>query len=201
MYRWRGMTAEQREQARQYRKEYRLPFHSPPHYESDSGLYLITAACFDHAAIIGANPQRMQSFETDLLGALREECPTVFAWTVLPNHYHVLVENRDVKRLLRHVGQLHGRTSYNWNGEEKCRGRKVWFNAAETAMKSERHFWATMNYVLHNAVRHGYVERWTDWPYCNARDYLETVGRDEAKRIWMEYPLLDYGNDWDPPAL
>ena len=24
-------------------------------------------------------------------------------------------------------------------------------------MKSERHFWATLNYVLHNAVRHGYV--------------------------------------------
>jgi putative transposase len=136
-----------------------------------------------------------------LLDALQEQCPTVFAWTVLPNHYHALVENRKINRLVRHLAQLHGRTSFNWNGEEGCRGRKVWFNAAETAMKSEGHFWATMNYVLHNAVRHGYVDRWTDWPYCSARAYLETIGRERATKIWMEYPLLDYGNDWDPPEL
>jgi len=143
----------------------------------------------------------MGAFEKDLLDALRELCPAIFAWIVLPNHYHALIENRDVKRLLRRLGRLHGRTSYEWNGEERSRGRKVWFNAAETAMKSEAHFWATMNYVLHNAVRHRYVERWTDWPFCNANAYLESVGRQEATRIWMEYPVLDYGKDWDPPEL
>ena len=144
---------------------------------------------------------RMATFEKELLGALNELCPTIFAWTVLPNHYHALVETRPVKRLLRRLGELHGRTSFEWNGVDHRRGRKVWFNAAETAMKSGRHFWATMNYVLHNAVRHGYVEHWTDWPYCSVRNYLETIGREEATRIWMQYPLLDYGNDWDPPDL
>jgi putative transposase len=54
---------------------------------------------------------------------------------------------------------------------------------------------------LHNAVRHGYVTRWTDWPYGNAREYLETVGRDKATHIWNEFPILDYGKDWDPPEL
>ena len=201
IYRWRGMTAEQREQVRQYRQEYSLPFHSPPHYESDCGLYLMTAACFEHAPVIGVSPERMAAFEKQLLDALQEQCPTVFAWTVLPNHYHALVVNRNIKRLLRHLGQLHGRTSFEWNGADGCRGRKVWFNAAETAMKSERHFWATMNYVLHNAVRHGYVERWTGWPYCSAREYLEAVGREEATRTWVQYPLLDYGDDWDPPDM
>ena len=68
-------------------------------------------------------------------------------------------------------------------------------------MKSERHFWATMNYVLHNAVRHRYVERWTDWPYCSAQAYLDKMGRERALEIWREFPLFDYGNDWDPPEL
>jgi putative transposase len=54
---------------------------------------------------------------------------------------------------------------------------------------------------LHNAVRHGYVERWQDWPYSNATHYLAEVGREEAERRWREYPVLDYGNDWDPPEL
>jgi putative transposase len=54
---------------------------------------------------------------------------------------------------------------------------------------------------LHNAVRHGYVERWQDWPYSNAVQYLADIGTEEAKRRWREYPLLDYGNHWDPPEL
>jgi putative transposase len=162
---------------------------------------MVTAACFEHVPVIGANPERMQAFEKGLLAALQELCPTIHAWTVLPNHYHVLVENHRVKELLHRLGQLHGRTSFDWNGEERRRGRKVWFNAMETAMKSEGHFWATMNYILHNAVRHGYVENWTDWPYCSARNYLDTVGREEATRIWRQYPIRDYGNDWDPPDL
>jgi putative transposase len=77
----------------------------------------------------------------------------------------------------------------------------VWYNAAETAIKSERHFWASLNYVLHNAVRHGYVERWQDWPYSNAAQYLEQVGRATAEYRWREYPILDYGAQWDPPEL
>ncbi len=58
MYRWRGMNAEQREHVRKHRQEHRLPFHSPPHYQSDCGLYLMTAACFDHKPIIGTSPER-----------------------------------------------------------------------------------------------------------------------------------------------
>lgn len=68
-------------------------------------------------------------------------------------------------------------------------------------MKSEAHFWATLNYVLHNAVHHGYVSRWQDWPYSSAAEYLAEVGHDTAARRWRQYPVLDYGREWDPPEL
>jgi putative transposase len=113
----------------------------------------------------------------------------------------VLTHAPELKRLLKELGLLHGRTSFEWNGQDSRRGRKVWCNAAETEMKSERHFWATMSYVLHNAVRHGYVTQWQDWPYSNAEQYLSEVGREVAQRRWEEYPLLDYGKDWDPPDM
>ena len=45
---------------------------------------------------------------------------------------------------------------------------------------------------------HGYVQRWQEWPYSNAEQYLEQVGRETAIRRWR-YPLYDYGNEWDPP--
>lgn len=201
MYRWRKMTLAQREAALEHRRRHQLPWHGPPHYVGESGLYLITAACYEHRPVVGHSPERMAEFEAELLEATGANVEILFAWNLLPNHYHVLVHAPDIKGLLRALGQVHGRTSFRWNGEEDRRGRHVWHRAAETEMKSERHFWATINYVLHNAVHHGYVERWQDWPYSSAAQYLAEVGRDEAERRWREYPVLDYGKDWDPPEL
>jgi putative transposase len=195
------MTPAQREATLRDRREHRLPWHSLPHYEADAAHYLVTAACYEHCHVIGASDQRMAEFERDLIAATLAHASELFAWNLLPNHYHLVVHAPSTKRLLKELGQLHGRTSYRWNGEDGRRGRRVWCNAAETAMKSEGHFWATMNYVLHNAVRHGYVRRWQEWPYSNAAQYLEQVGREVAATRWRAYPVLEYGATWDPPGL
>jgi putative transposase len=196
------MTPEQRSAVLEDRLRHGRPRHSIPHVESDiTTYYMVTAACFEHKPIIGHSPDRMRTFESDLVGLLNDNCRQVFAWTVLPNHYHVLIDTPAIRALLHALGQLHGRNSFYWNGEEGKRGRQVWCNAAETVMKSEGHYYASLNYVLHNAVHHGYAEKWTEWPYCNAEQYLEDVGREKALRIWKSYPLYDYGKDWDPPEL
>jgi putative transposase len=201
MYRWRQMTPDQRRAALEHRRQRHRPWHGPPHFEGRTGVYLVTAACYEHRPVIGLDPGRMAAFEADLLATVTAHAEPVWAWVVLPNHYHFLAGAPDVTRLLAALGRLHGRTSHAWNGEDGCRGRQVWHRAAETAIKSDRHFWATLNYVLHNPVRHGYVERWQDWPFSNAENYLAEAGRDEAERRWREYPVLDFGADWDPPEL
>ncbi len=201
MYRWRRMTAEQRRAILQSRQSHQLPWHSPPHYTSEAGVYLLTAACFEHRPIIGRSAERMAAFERGLLDLSARLGERLYAWTVLPNHYHLLTKATDVKKFLRALGRLHRRTSFHWNGEDGRRGRKVWFNTAETGMKSDRHFYASLVYVLHNAVKHGYVTRWQDWPYSNALPFLQQVGRDEAARMWREFPIAEFGTGWDPPEL
>ena len=64
-------------------------------------------------------------------------------------------------------------------------------------MRSEGHFWATVNYIHHNPVKHGYVARWDEWPFSSATGYLKNLGREEAARIWNDFPILDYGKGWD----
>ncbi|MBM4039574.1 MAG: hypothetical protein FJ290_13780 [Planctomycetes bacterium] len=143
----------------------------------------------------------MAAFESALLVTLDAHCEEVHAWCVLPNHYHGLVQTGALKGLLGELGRLHGRTSHQWNGEDGARGRKVWHGSEERTMRSERHFWATMNYVHHNPVHHGYVARWEEWPFSSATAYLAEVGRDKARRTWREHPLLDYGKGWDDPEM
>lgn len=201
MYQWRAMTAEQRAEVLRDRIVHQRPWHSPPHFDSGPNCYMITAACYEHAPIIGLTPQRIANFEIDLLETAHSSSESIFAWALLPNHYHLLVHCQSAKILLRALGRLHGRMSFTWNGENNRRGRTVWCNAAETVMKSERHFWATFLYILHNPVKHGYVKHWQDWPYSNARLYLEEHGREAALQLWREYPIDDYGNDWDPADL
>ena len=114
MYRWRKLTEQQRAAVLRQRREERKPWHSPPHYQSDSTTYyLITAACFEHKHIIGHSPERMTAFETDLVDVLKGNSSTLFAWNLLPNHYHALIDAPCVKTLLRELGRLHGRSSFN----------------------------------------------------------------------------------------
>jgi putative transposase len=238
MYRWRRMTESQREQVLRDRRSNSRPWHGPAHFQSETTLYLITAACYEHISHINYDQNRIRDFQNQLLetlsgrlafdtagpqlpagflplggvetrlttevsttihtGITEPLCDFIYAWVVLPNHYHVLVQCRDIQRCLRELGKLHGRTSFYWNQEQVTRGRQVWHRAAETAMKSEGHFWATINYVHHNPVKHGYVQKWQDWPYCSAAQYLKCVGRERALEIWRSFPIRNYGAKWDP---
>lgn len=183
------------------RRRERHPWHSSPHREGDYPYYHLTAACFEHRNVIGTTVERMSAFEETLLNTLNQHGKQVVAWCVLPNHYHALVESEEILAVLKDVGQMHGRTSFTWNGEDGQRGRQVWFNCIERAMRTERHLWVTVNYIHHNPVHHGYVKRWQDWPFSSAASFLEKVGREKAERIWKTYPILEYGKGWDDPNL
>ncbi len=135
--------------------------------------------------------------EEAVLEVCRELSSEVYGWCVLPNHYHVLLKTDRIRELRQGIGKFHGRASFIWNGEDGERGRKVWHNCFERPMKSERHFRASLNYLHHNPVHHGYVQHWQDWPYSSAVEFLEQLGRDKVLEFWREYPILDYGKKWD----
>jgi putative transposase len=198
MYYWRKLTKPQQERILSDRKFYNLPWHRPPHIDFiGSFTFIITAACFEHRHVIGKSVKRIGEFEALLLDACGAARAKIYAWCILPNHYHLIVNTSRIKELRKLLGELHGRTSRLWNKEDDSIGRKVWYNYFDREMKSDRHYWASLNYVHNNAVHHGYVKHWQDWPYSSAHVYLEKVGREEAARIWRKFPVLDYGKDWD----
>ena len=143
----------------------------------------------------------MQSFCESLIDVFKVRQALVHAWCVLPNHYHALVEANDILDVLSGLGRMHGRLSFLWNGEEQVRGRQVWCGAAERYMRNDAHFWATLNYVHHNPVHHGYVERWQDWPFSSVPEFLAQVDRETAEKTWHDYPIRDYGKGWDDAEL
>ncbi len=201
-YLWRKLTTDQRAKLLEWRKQRTTPWHSPPHFISEGPhRYHITAACFDHQPVIGKNLSRMEFFSQNLLAELHGDNRQTFAWCVLPNHYHALISTDDLPALIRQLGRLHGRSSREWNTEDTAAGRKVFFRAADRKIRSDAHFWATMNYIHNNPVHHGYVGKWDEWPWGSAREYLASTAPAEVRRLWSAFPLLDYGHGWDEPGF
>lgn len=66
-------------------------------------------------------------------------------------------------------------------------------------MRGEAHYFATLNYIHHNPIHHGYAEKWQEWPFSSAVQWLDAVGSEEAERTWRDFPLLDYGKGLDDP--
>lgn len=196
MYRWRQMSDEERARVLAERQQRGVPWHGPPHPEAPGEFRIVTAACFEHRPIL-STPERITWFESELRQALQELDVECTAWCVLPNHYHVLVKIVDMKAFSAGLGRLHGRTSYQMNGEDGTRKRQVWHRCQDRVMRSDRHYAVSVNYIHNNPVKHGYVEKLLDWPWSSFADWLETHGREAMVQMWQDYPLLDYGASWD----
>lgn len=191
------MNPDQRRETLAQRRLRHHPQHSPRHHKEGKGLYLITSTCYEHQPWIGASDLRMDQFSSVLLEVLANHAKRVDAWVVLPNHYHAVVLTDSCPALLCELGKLHGRCSFQWNGEDETRGRKVWFNTLEREISGDAHHIAAIHYVHHNPVKHGYVKKWDDWKWSSAAEYLNRLGREEVERRWKEYPLLNFGAGWD----
>lgn len=196
MYEYRKMTPEQQAEVVGERLARGFPAHSPPHPIRDQPFYLLTAACYEHKHHMRSQERRIQVLHrlTDLFTADGME---IQAWAILPNHYHLLVHVTDFGALGGIFRQVHGATSRQWNLQDVTPGRKVWYRYADRAMRSERHYYTTLNYLHYNPVKHGYARSPYEWEESSVHWYLEYHGREWLRDLWADCPIRDYGRGWD----
>ena len=174
-----------------------LPLHAPPHWYKDAGVYLITAANYLHQPYMSL-PERRSSFEAQLCDRLKEAEVNLHAWVILPNHYHVLAEVSRFERLATGLKGLHGSTSRQWNREEGCSGRRVWYRYFDRRIRNEAHFMEALNYIHANPVKHGYCSRGGEWPWSSLTGYLDVEGAEWLADQWRAFrPNIEFGKGWD----
>lgn len=196
MYTYRTMTKAEREEALAFRDYIGVPLHEPPHQLRENSLYLITAACFEHAPLM-ANTERRIAFERELLeGLLAIPDTRIFAWAIMPNHYHVLA-HIDLCQFRPLIGRLHNRTSTRWNREDGTPGRRGWFRFTDRGIRGERHYWATVNYIHQNPMKHNYTPAAADWRCSSIHLYLDRYG-EEGQRI---QPSVSNARLWQKMGL
>lgn len=122
MYEYRKLTPEEQAEVVRIRRERGYPLHAPPHPFKGEGHFLITAANFEHAHIMGS-PQRRTEFEIALIEVFTSMDVEIEAWVVLPNHYHGLIYIDAFEKIAQGLQRLHGRSSFAWNSRDSTPGR------------------------------------------------------------------------------
>jgi putative transposase len=196
MYDYRKLSRADRKAVLAYRREHRLPLHAPPHYPDGQQTYIITCACYGHQSLI--DPARRRSaFQKELLDQLQTQpWASVCAWVILPNHYHLLA-TLDLALFRKWIRIFHSRLATGWNRENATKGRRVWYRFQDRLMRSEAHYFASINYIHFNPVRHGHSARADEWPWSSLHWYLDNCGREVMVKLWRNYPVDRYGEGWD----
>jgi putative transposase len=195
MYQYRHLTSKQKEELLKERLNKGFPSHSPPHPIINQPFYLLTAACYEHKQRINSC-QRRQQLLNQLLDLFQRKNINTLAWVILANHYHLLTSTIDFKWLSKELRLIHGRLARQWNLEDNLSG-KVWCSYSDRAIRSENHYYTILNYIHYNPVKHNYVKSPYDWPESSIHWYYENKGRDWLRDCWVNYPVKDYGKDWD----
>ncbi len=196
MYEYDKLSQEQRNALVEERKMRGFPLHQPPHPVREQTYYLLTVACYEHQHYMTAAARRQQIldllFEQVVLYGIQ-----MYAWAVLTNHYHLLTRVPVFDALKVVFQRVHGRTAFEWNREENVIGRKVWYRYSDRAIRSERHYNTTLNYIHFNPVKHGLVDSPYDWAWSSVHWYETDRGREWLRDSWRDYPVKDYGKGWD----
>ena len=196
MYEYRKLTPEERDEVVRQRLAKGYPPHSPPHLAQNQRLYLLTATCYEHVHHMATQSRRRQ-----ILGLIFEHFTDagfkLHGWVILANHYHLLVHVADFSLLTGIFRSIHGSTAYQWNREDNQQGRKVWYRYADRAIRSQAHYYTTLNYLHYNPVKHGLAKRPYDWMESSVHWYLAHQGREWLRDLWRQYPVREYGEKWD----
>ncbi|MEL6457050.1 MAG: hypothetical protein AAFQ91_02195 [Cyanobacteria bacterium J06621_15] len=73
----------------------------------------------------------------------------------------------------------------------------MWCSFSDRAIRSERHYYTTLNYINYNPVKHNWSKSPYDWVESSVHWYLEYYGREWLRNCWVEYPVRQYGKGWD----
>jgi putative transposase len=142
--------------------------HAPPHLFRAGAAYFITAKTL-HGADHMARPSRRQQVIDALHVAAEQRRWEPVAWVVLSNHYHCILlappEGASALPLL--MKAVHRFTAREWNREAAAPGREVWYQYWDTCLTHAGSFWARLNYIHYNPVRHGLVRTPDAYPFSS----------------------------------
>lgn len=157
--------------------------HGPLHLFRPNALYMVTASTlykqriFDTAA-------KLTLLQNTLFEVMLAYGWELHAWALFVNHYHFITRApEDGTSLKRLIQRLHSQSARLVNKLDRTPGRRVWFQYWDTCLTYERSYYARLNYVHNNAVKHGMVSAAEQYPFCSAGWFRVHASEELRKKV------------------
>jgi putative transposase len=157
-----------------------------------------------HVYSRGSNRQAIFRFDSDrldFLGCLERVVRTYelecFAYCLMPNHYHLVVETLD-GRLSDAMKALNGRYALRFNRRHGCDAHLFKNRFGAVAQSTESQFLWALRYAVRNPVELGLCAAPEEWPWSS---YRASVGEVESPAFLALARLLSYFGDMPQEAM
>ncbi len=162
---------------------YKPHLNTPPHWFVSNAIYIVTGATLYKKLLLDSDSKRANFCETlieraGILGWSLE------AWFVMSNHYHFIARSPENALSLKALIQgVHSINAKFINRIDETPGRRVWYNYWDACIMTEESYYARLNYVICNPVKHGLVQNPEDYPFSSYRYFLENTEPDFQKLV------------------
>ena len=156
--------------------------HAPLHRYIPGVVYMVTAGTYGKEHFFRGD-SRLQFLQDLLLESLEAYAWKPHAWACFSNHYHFLAMAPEEVELKRMLQGLHSKLAIAANKWDETPARKVMYQYWDRCITHDTSYYARLNYVMHNPVKHGLVEDAMDYRYCSARWFRRNNGSSFRRRV------------------
>ncbi len=155
--------------------------HGPLHLFVPNSLYIVTASTLYKQHIFDT-PPKLALLQNTLFEVTLAYGWQLQAWALFANHYHFIARApEDGTSLKRLIQRLHSQSARLVNEMDNMAGRRVWFQYWDTCLAYERSYYARLNYVHNNPVKHRLVAVAEQYPFCSAA-WFKTHALDSFRK-------------------
>lgn len=166
---------------------YKAYKHNPPHLFLPGRLYFITGATYKKTDFLAPAATKKIFLEQLFFYAHKFGWELRF-WSVLNNHYHLIAQAPgETCSLSKLIHDLHSFSAKGINAKNRAKGARVWWNYWDSCLTYERSYFARINYIHWNCVKHGLAKSPVAYEFSSYPLYLEK-NAGEMKEIETRYP-------------
>jgi len=170
-------------------EEFKRYAHNPPHYFKTGAKYFITASTYLRKDFLSMNEAKSILLQSIKKGFSKYSW-LLEDWVILNNHYHLMVQCSDrPDSLPQIINEIHRFSALKIKKviDDLRLEKRIWYNYWDTCVTYERSYYARINYIWFNPVKHGYVNHPSKWEFGSFYERFHN-GENDLKKIIEEYP-------------
>jgi len=145
---------------------------------------MVTAGVYGKEHLLDG-PEKLNRFRSLLFELTESHGWGLQAWAIMSNHYHfVSLSPEDPSTLKEMIRKLHSMSAREINKLDGVTGRMVWYQYWDTLITYERSYFARLNYVHQNPVKHGVVPAADRYQWCSAKWFQQNASNSFRKTIY-----------------